>query len=59
MLGINQTSGRADYPLGTLAERNSLFVGTTNETNLVESEGTIAFQINSTVRDLSPGRTQQ
>ena len=59
VLGINQTSGRADYPLGTLAERNSLFVGTTNETNLVESEGTIAFQINSTVRDLSPGRTQQ
>lgn len=53
--GGDVTSGRLDYPLGTLAERNQLFVGQVNETSLIQLDGVISFDIASSVVDTTPG----
>jgi len=54
--GCVDTTARFDYPKGTLAERTDLFVGTVNETTLVEWEGVIQFHIKGTIVDMTPGQ---
>jgi len=50
------TTARFDYPKGTLAERTDLFVGTVNETTLVEWEGVCQFHVRGTIVDMTPGQ---
>lgn len=53
--GGDTSTGRLDYPLGTLAERNQLFVGQTNESSLIQIDGVVSFDIASSVIDTTPG----
>lgn len=55
VLGLTATTARPDYPLGTLAERQDIFVGQTAETSLIEVEGVVSFSIAGTVVDQTPG----
>jgi len=56
VFGVRSSDSRPDYPLGTLAERNDLFVGQVNETSLIEWEGLVRFNISGSVMDLTPGQ---
>ena len=46
---------RPDYPLGSQAERNNVFAGTTNEVSLIQVEGVITFDVASSIIDTTPG----
>lgn len=52
---VNDTTGRADYPAGTAAERQAVFKGTTDLVSKVQIDGIITFDIASSVQDMSPG----
>jgi len=55
--GAQTNSDRLDYPSATGSiERGQLFVGTTHNTQQVQLDGVISFDIQSQVDDMSPGR---